>query len=99
MREKFYDQKVKILEYNGYECCICGQPAWQLGHCIPQGEVDKYGKEVIYHWNNMLPVCGLYHNSRVNIGNNPAKVKVILELVASGRELFAEQIVKKLEVK
>ena len=94
------NMKMEIMEYNGWECVICGDPATQLAHCIAQTKtnIKKYGKSVIHNWNNMLPVCSLYCNSRCNIGNNPAKTQKMLDIINEGENLPAIEIKHRVEI-
>ena len=51
-------------------CPVCGKaPSTQIAHRIGQGKrnVKRYGKAVVHHEYNLVPVCGLLCNSRVAI--------------------------------
>jgi len=88
-REKldFFEKKSKIYFKHGGVCCGpgCGNPLnynnFQLGHRIPQSTIDKYGPEIVHHELNMLPVCGLECNKRVDIGTEPGSILVLVEQI------------------
>ena len=63
--------------------CWCGLQASQMGHRLPQSKVNlkKYGAKVIHNNINLVPVCGLEHNDKVNIGCSPRKEETIVELI------------------
>lgn len=54
-------------------CEVCGKPATQLGHRLPQTRhnLTIYGEKVIHHTRNMAHVCDLKCNSAVSISNHP----------------------------
>jgi hypothetical protein len=56
-------------------CEVCGNPGVQLAHRIPQSSYNlyAYGRAIIHHELNLALVCGLECNSKVNIGQVPAK--------------------------
>lgn len=89
--------KVKIFEFNNYECAVCGKPAKDLAHCIAKSKVNlrKYGSWKVHHWNNLIPVCDLQCNAKCNIDNNPHKVKIILSLTDK-EKMKASDILKEL---
>ena len=63
-------------------CTVCGKkPAVQLAHRIPQtkGNLEKYGKAVIHHRLNLMPVCGLACNAAVNIEHKPQEKAELLK--------------------
>ena len=74
------DQKKRIFAIYGGRCACCGKPATQLAHQIPQTKrfLRKYGREVIHHRMNLLPVCNLRCNAKVDIGNRPLVVKQLV---------------------
>ena len=86
-RAKFEANEQRDLLLDLYHIChVCGEkPSTQLAHRIPQTEIfiKKYGAKVIHHPKNLVCVCGLDCNSKVNIQNNPieriALVKEIRE--------------------
>jgi hypothetical protein len=63
-------KRLQIFVKNNWLCGVCGkdirQGHPQLGHRIKQLYVKKYGKEVIHHELNMVPVCGRKCNSKVD---------------------------------
>lgn len=56
-----------------HRCRVCGKPATQLAHRIPQTKqnVKHYGERVIHHPYNLAWVCGLACNDAVSISNHP----------------------------
>jgi len=80
-RKKFEidEHKREFLSRNQV-CEICGKPATQLAHRIPQTETNLriYGPSIIHHDLNLAAVCGLKHNAAVNIGRNPEAVKALV---------------------
>jgi len=56
-------------------CEVCGKPGVQLAHRIPQTvtNLENYGRLVIHHELNLALVCSFECNSKVNIGQVPAK--------------------------
>lgn len=61
----------------GWLCQVCGRPLRegvpQLAHRIPKRKdrIAKYGPEVIHHRLNLVPVCGLKCNGKVDLSNRP----------------------------
>jgi hypothetical protein len=65
-------------------CAVChGGPSTQLAHRIGQGKhnLKRYGRAVIHHHLNMVPVCGLKCNSAVVIDHKPMQVKALLTAI------------------
>ena len=84
---EFFDKKSRLYFKYGGICGAerCGKSlpynGFQLGHRISQSEIDKYGPEIIHHEMNMVPVCGLSCNKRVDIGKKPGSIMVLLEQI------------------
>jgi hypothetical protein len=80
----------------GWRCCVCGLPlaiqgTAQLAHRVAKtkSRLEKYGPSVINHALNLVPVCGLRCNDRVNIGNQTLVAHALLDRiirVTTGRE-------------
>ena len=69
----------------GGRCEVCGKPINEFGtpqiaHCIAQGKSNlaRYGSFFVQHRLNFRAVCSLRCNDACNIGNNPAKVIMLL---------------------
>ena len=75
-------------------CAVCGAPLrWghpQWAHRIPKTKyfLRKYGDEVINHQKNLVLVCSLYCNGKVNIQNHPLEIE---KLVKEIRETIIEE--------
>lgn len=82
-KEKFAiaEQKEAILNAYSWTCQICDRPANQLAHRIAQtkSNIRKYGKHIIHHWLNLLPVCSLKCNDACNIGFKPYEVSLLVK--------------------
>ena len=62
-------------------CPVCGKaPSTQIAHRIGQGKlnVKRYGKAVIHHEYNLVPVCGLRCNSAVAMTAGTISTAVLL---------------------
>ena len=79
------DMKIDLFSRANWLCKVCTGPLArygtpQLAHRIPatKHNLKEYGKEVIHHRLNLVPVCSLRCNSAVLIGNNPAAKESLL---------------------
>jgi hypothetical protein len=83
-RKKFEidEHKREFLSRNPL-CEICGAPAVQLAHRIPQTKtmLRLYGPEVIHHDLNLAAVCSLKHNAAVNIQNRPVRIVALVQQI------------------
>lgn len=61
--------KRRVMSMHGSACVVCGNPATQCGHVLPQDvlHLAKYGAAVIHHPANMRPVCSLRCNAKVQV--------------------------------
>ena len=71
------DQAELCFEKKGTACIHCGAPATQLAHIVAQDKpmLKKYGYQIIHHWLNRDPVCGLCCNAKSNIRNHPIEIE------------------------
>ncbi len=85
----------RLFMMANYRCKVCGK--WlrgggtpQLAHRIPstKANIRKYGKDVIHHEKNLVPVCSLRCNASVLLDNRPterdALIATILEALGYG---------------
>jgi hypothetical protein len=77
--------KIKIMKSSEYTCQVCGKitSRGQLAHRIKKSKYNlkKYGKEIIHHYLNLVYVCDLYCNSKVDIGcNEELEKKIVNEI-------------------
>ena len=63
-----YQMRYAIEDYTSF---LSKKRATQMAHRIANTKVnrEKYGSRIIDHNFNLVPVCDLQENSRVNIGN------------------------------
>lgn len=77
----------KMFQHKGRSCKVCGAPANQAAHCIPQrkAEFGKYGWQIIHHWTNLEPACSLKCNAELQFKQHEWKYKFheILKLILS----------------
>jgi len=89
-RKKFEidEHKREFLSRNQV-CEICGKPATQLAHRIPQTKtmLRLYGPEVIHHDLNLAAVCGLKHNAAVSIKNRPVRIVALVQQIQRDQAL------------
>lgn len=80
-------RKIEIMERDNWTCQVCGAPATQLAHRIPQSRMNirRYGARVIHHPRNLVSVCGLRCNSSVIVHGEEERALVceILDLIDS----------------
>ena len=80
-------RKLEVLDRDHWACQMCGNPATQLAHRIPQtrANIRKYGERVIHHPLNLMSVCGLRCNAAaiVHGADERALVCQILDLIDS----------------
>ena len=83
MKRYKIDQYKIRYEIDQYVCQKCGRPATQIAHRIAQtkASIKKYTEKIINHNYNLVPVCGLECNSHFNIGNNPGKIKKLINII------------------
>ena len=90
---KIFETKMKLFSRDGWVCQVCGKPLSaghpMLGHKIKQNEMylKKYGKEVVFHDDNMVSCCSLACNAKADLGH---KTKLVDDL--------AKKIQKKLGI-
>jgi len=89
------EKREELFKKCGYKCAGCGFSirafgTEQLAHRIPKSvqNLKKYGDEVINHELNLVPVCSLRCNSRMNIGCKPIE---IIKLVDKIRDKLLEE--------
>jgi hypothetical protein len=84
MTQKQIDEYTKRYEAE-YYLCWCGKKASQIAHriCSSKTNYKVYGKEVIDNNINLVPVCCLEHNDKVNIGNKIGTSKKLVQLIKS----------------
>jgi hypothetical protein len=60
-----------------------GQP--QLAHRIPKKKhlLERYGAQVIHHELNLVPVCSLGCNAKVDIGGFPQEIEKLASRIQS----------------
>jgi hypothetical protein len=88
-REKFEANESRDEQFEAVQwiCQVCGNPLRsgvpQLAHRIPKREsyLKRYGKEVIHHWINLVPVCSLVCNKVVDIGGKPKQVEELASII------------------
>lgn len=84
----FSELKMELIREYDYKCanpeCQCsiykhGTP--QIAHRISQSEMNikKYGKDVIHHRKNLVPVCSLKCNDYFNIGFNTVEAEKLAD--------------------
>lgn len=85
-----YKIRYKLDNFN---CAICGKRATQIGHRLGNTTTNRkvYGN-VIDHVNNIVSVCGLVCNKRVDIGVlNQQVINKLLPLL-EGAALSSDEI-------
>jgi hypothetical protein len=99
-KEKFEANEFRdsLFTIAGWRCCVCDIPlathgTAQLAHRVAKtkSRLEKYGPSVINHGLNLVPVCGLKCNDRVNIGNQTLVAHALLDRiirVTTGRESY-----------
>jgi len=60
--------QISYAKHN-WSCQVCGNPANQIAHLIPQRKwlIEKYGERVINHNDNLLPACSLKCNDKLQL--------------------------------
>ena len=88
MTEYYRQQRHLRLTIDCGICCRCGKKANQTAHRIARTKqaVLKLSLEVIDHNINLVPVCCLECNDSFNIGNDPGKVKKLVELITDNMQ-------------
>ena len=96
MTETIDEKKRVILDRDGWKCTVCGAPANQLGHVIPQSKlaIAKYGKGIIHHPLNMESVCGLECNKQVEISVKTQPIKAGLHASMIMDEIVKAALIK-----
>jgi len=71
-----------------WSCVVCKRPLGidgtaQLAHRVAKtkSRLATYGPDIMHHPLNLVPVCGLACNDRVNIGNRGAEAKALLDRI------------------
>jgi hypothetical protein len=87
------DMKLDLFSRANWLCKVCAEPLArygtpQLAHRIPATKYNlkTYGKEVIHHRFNFVPVCSPRCNSSVLINNNPAAKDALLAEIRAALE-------------
>lgn len=82
------EQRERLFKEAGWRCQECGESIYskqtpQLAHRIAKtkNNLEKYGKGIIHHPLNLVPVCCLRCNDRQNIGFNPGKIEILLQKI------------------
>lgn len=96
-------QQYKIrYEIENYLCYKSGKRAMNMAHRIANTKVNRklYGNRIDHNF-NLCPASSLEENDLFNIGNNPGKVRRLIELIDTrGNErLTAEYISNYIEDK
>jgi len=83
-KESEYRRRYNIEEGH----CFCGMPATQMAHRLCQSKmfIKKYGEKMIHHNFNLVPTCGLEHNSTVNVSNRPQVERKLIKLIKTRRD-------------
>lgn len=77
------EQRLIVLNRDGYSCVVCGIRAESMGHIAPQRKwiIEKYGFKTIHHNSNMRCTCNI-HNATVQINpNSEAQIKEQIEII------------------
>lgn len=86
-RESFelYELKSQMMIDADYCCKVCGKYTsnGQLAHRIKKSKYNlkKYGKKIIHHRLNLVYVCDLDCNAKVDIGCNEELEKEIIKQI------------------
>jgi hypothetical protein len=80
---KIQETRLRIFNRDNWKCTQCGlrlsheRAVAQLAHVLPQKKmyIKKYGNDIIHHDLNMLSVCGLKCNSKVDINGKDALIE------------------------
>jgi len=94
----FAEEARAAYEKWGSKCFVCGKPANQLAHCIPQRKefLARYGYRIIHSRYNRLPVCSLQcnaasqENAASDIEMDRVAKKIMAEIAQEGEERDAE---------
>jgi len=96
MNQKSYfaEEARKAYEFWGNACKICGKPATQLAHCIPQRKefLARYGYRIIHSRYNRLPACSLDCNAKIQC--NAASDMVVEDFAKKAMRLIAHEDVE-----
>jgi hypothetical protein len=70
-------------EIENWLCSFTGLRASHMAHRIAQTKtnIQKYGKKIIHHNFNLVPVQTLEINDSYNIANKPNKRRKLIELI------------------
>jgi 5-methylcytosine-specific restriction endonuclease McrA len=88
--EKFYinENRMELFDRDNWTCQICGEPILlygtpQAAHKIKQAKhfIQKYGRDIIHHPENIKSVCSLECNAKVDLGNNWAEIAELAERI------------------
>ena len=74
----------KAYERDNWECQVCGESATQIGHRLGQGKLVRsiYGNYIIDHVVNLVSVCSLECNKKVDVAWKPElREKVLIEII------------------
>jgi len=85
-RDKFNanERREWLFAQAGRRCQVCGRALEsgvpQLAHRIPQKKryLALYGKEVIHHDLNLVPVCSLKCNAKVDLNGYPIEIEKLV---------------------
>lgn len=90
------EQRLELFRAARWTCVVCQEPlnrqgVAQLAHRVPKKDslIQRWGREVIHHPLNLVPVCGLECNSKVNMGTISEASKALLARIVrinTGRE-------------
>jgi len=92
-----------IFERDDWTCQCCGAYVGlpgkqaQIAHKIPNTIAmrRKYGSDVVNDEENVMLVCSLDCNNRVQIGNNPVLCEAVVEMVklsVGGKQTLEEEV-------
>lgn len=66
-KDYFAREAIEAYRMHGERCMVCGKPATQLAHRIPQRTslLDRYGWRIIHSRHNRLPACTTACNAQL----------------------------------
>lgn len=98
-RFQISETKENVFDRDDWVCQVCGSRVTtetaQLAHRIPQKDflIEKYGKDVIHHPENMLTTCSLQCNNAVQENSQKIQDEIYQEIAQEiEREVIDESI-------
>ena len=90
INQRWQFDRLDIFQRDDWTCQVCGGPLSvpQLAHRIAQRKMylKMYGAKVIHHPLNLVSVCGLECNAKVDISNRPAEVAELVKEIQEAME-------------